>query len=63
MPFVFDDKAALADNLSAYAAELQQLDPVLGSVLADRLQDLLEGVDATEVLEELLFALKSAETE
>lgn len=63
MPFVFDDKAALADNLAAYAAELQHLDPVLGSVLADRLQDLLEGLDATEVLEELLFALTSAEEE
>ncbi|GLH77044.1 hypothetical protein SSBR45G_19520 [Bradyrhizobium sp. SSBR45G] len=61
MPFVFDDKAALADNLAAYAAELEHLHPVLGPVLADRLQECVDGVDASVILEELLFALSNVE--
>jgi hypothetical protein len=62
MTFGFDDKAAFNCNLQAYTAELQQLDAVLGPALAARLEDLIDGIDPAEILEELLVTLTSAET-
>ena len=57
MAFKFNDTAPLPDNLATYAKELSGLDGTLGPVLAARLEDLIAGVDAGEILDQLLAAL------
>ncbi|WP_458196809.1 hypothetical protein [Bradyrhizobium sp. UFLA05-153] len=57
MAFKFNDAAPLPDNLAAYAKELSGLEGTLGPVLAARLEDLIAGADAGEILDQLLAAL------
>lgn len=57
MALEFNDTAPLPDNLATYANELSGLDGTLGPVLAARLEDLIAGVDAGGILDQLLAAL------
>ena len=57
MVFMFNETAPLLDNLATYAKELSGLDDTLGPVLAVRLEHLIAGADAGEILDQLLAAL------
>jgi hypothetical protein len=60
MTFKFDDAASYADNITAFSLQLAAADPILGPILAARLEELSGGADNDEILDELLAALTTA---